>query len=81
MELTNPSTEPFRLAIFASGTGTNAGNIIEYFRSEKNTGPQVIIYLIVTNNENAGVLHVAATHNIKTLLIRKDRFYALVSGA
>ena len=67
---------PYRIAIFASGTGTNARNIIEYFHSKKYKGRQVSIDLIVTNNEKAGVLHIAEKHNIPFLIIRKDRFLA-----
>lgn len=68
--------KPFRIAIFASGTGTNARNIIEYFHSRKYKGPPVTVNLIVTNNEKAGVLHIAEKHNIPVLILRKERFLA-----
>ena len=59
------------IAIFASGTGTNAANIIQYF-SEKQTA---VIGLIVCNNPQAGVLKIAATNNIPTLIIEKEKFF------
>ena len=40
------------IAIFASGSGTNAQNIVEYFQNI----PQVKIPLLITENENATVL-------------------------
>ncbi len=40
------------IAIFASGSGTNAQNIVEYFQ----TIPQVQTPLLITENENAAVL-------------------------
>ena len=61
-----------QIAIFASGNGSNAAKIIEYFSSsEKN----VCISLIVTNNTTAGVLQIAATHNIATLMLNKEIFF------
>ena len=66
--------KPFHLAIFASGTGTNARNIIEYFHSPDYKGIQAKIELIVSNKENAGVLDIASKHQIKSLVIGKDRF-------
>ncbi len=41
-----------RLAIFASGSGTNAQNIVEHFHND----PDVIIDCFVSNNPNAYVL-------------------------
>ena len=41
-----------RLAIFASGSGTNAENIALHFLDHK----QAEVSLIVTNNANAGVI-------------------------
>lgn len=69
------------IAIFASGTGTNAQKIIEYFTSppsplhkaERGAGVREIA-LIVSNKSEAGVLKTAATHNISTLIIDKEKF-------
>jgi len=58
------------IAIFASGTGTNAANIIQYFK-QKNIAN---IALIVSNNANAGVLKIAEANNIDILIIEKEKF-------
>lgn len=60
-----------RIAVFASGTGTNAANIIQYFSHK----PSVTIALIVCNNSKAGVLKIAADNNIPSLLIEKEKFF------
>ena len=60
-----------RIAIFASGTGSNAARIIEYFRNHGSTG----VTLIVCNNAAAGVLQIAARENIPSLLIEKEQFF------
>ncbi|TAG08110.1 MAG: phosphoribosylglycinamide formyltransferase, partial [Sphingobacteriia bacterium] len=59
------------LAIFVSGTGTNAAKIIDYFSQHK----LVLVDLIVVNKPNAGVLSVAKTHHIDTWLIERSAFY------
>jgi len=59
------------LAIFASGTGTNAARIIDYFR-----GSAIVkIRLIVCNKPGAGVLGVAEKAGVPTLLIEKEPFF------
>ena len=65
-----PETTPFKLAIFASGRGSNAEKIIQYFENET----LVKIYMVVCNNPQAGVLDIAKQHNIKTLLIERKTF-------
>lgn len=58
------------LIIFASGKGSNAQAIIDYFR-----GSQVAkVSLIVSNKTNAGVLEIAERENIPSLIISKDDF-------
>lgn len=49
-----------KLAIFASGGGSNAEKIIEYF----STSADVEVSLILSNNSQAYVLERAANHNI-----------------
>jgi phosphoribosylglycinamide formyltransferase-1 len=61
----------YRLAIFASGSGTNAQNIINYFLNE----PQIKISCICTNRADAYVVERARTHNIPVLVFSKDEFY------
>lgn len=59
-----------RLAIFASGAGSNARQIIRHFENH----PQVQVALIVCNKPGAGVLAIADEANIPTLLIDRERF-------
>jgi phosphoribosylglycinamide formyltransferase-1 len=60
-----------KLAIFASGAGSNAAKIIEHFAGNKS----VIINLIVSNKKEAGVLGIAAAAKIDTLIINRSSFY------
>ena len=55
------------IAIFASGAGTNARNIIEKFNKES-----INIVLILSNNPNAGVLEIARDYNISTYVTSKN---------
>ena len=58
------------IVIFASGAGSNAQKIIDYFRENRN----VKVVLIVCNNEKAGVNTIAEKENIPLLLIEKNEF-------
>lgn len=58
------------LAIFASGKGSNALKIIEFF--DKN--PQIRVQLIVSNKPDAGVLDIAKQAGIQAVLITKSDF-------
>ncbi|MEJ7736259.1 MAG: phosphoribosylglycinamide formyltransferase [Chitinophagaceae bacterium] len=60
-----------RIAIFASGAGSNAQQIINHFRDH----PTISVSLIVCNKPGAGVLHIAARENVTTLLLEKERFF------
>lgn len=60
-----------RIAIFASGTGTNAARIIERFAGHTT----VQVALIVSNKPQAGVLSIAADHHIDTLLMEREQFF------
>jgi phosphoribosylglycinamide formyltransferase-1 len=59
------------LAIFASGSGSNAENIIEYFRNE----PQIKVSCICANRPDAFVIERAKRHNIPFLIFNRDDFY------
>ena len=59
-----------RLVIFASGAGSNAQRIIDYFKENR----KAEIGLIVSNNPNAGVLTIAEKEKIPGLLIEKKQF-------
>ena len=56
-----------RIAIFASGEGTNAQHIIDYFRGKENK-----VSLMVCNNPKANVLSRAEHNKIPFLLINKE---------
>lgn len=56
-----------RLIIFASGSGTNAENIIKYF----NQSDCVKVTFVLTNNQNAGVLDRANKLNIPSKIFSK----------
>lgn len=60
-----------KLAIFASGTGTNAQKIINHFRNHS----FIKIGLIVSNKSEAGVLKIAGKENIPILMIEKEKFF------
>ena len=60
-----PSGSKARLAILASGAGSNADVISGHFAGH----PTIGVALIATNNPQAGVLQVAARHNLKTLVV------------
>ncbi len=60
------------IAIFASGAGTNARQIIQYFRNS----PEAKIALIVISNQEAGAIAVAEDENIPFKVISKSKFRA-----
>ena len=60
-----------RLAIFASGSGTNAENIVNYFQHSRD----VSIPLILTNNPSAGVIGRAEKLGIPCRVFNRDDFY------
>ncbi|MEJ7913217.1 MAG: phosphoribosylglycinamide formyltransferase [Chitinophagaceae bacterium] len=59
------------IALFASGTGTNAQQIINRFKNH----PDIAVSLIVCNKKGAGVTHIGAAENIPVLLIEKEAFF------
>jgi phosphoribosylglycinamide formyltransferase 1 len=59
------------IAIFASGAGSNAQKIIEHFAAN----PHIKVSLIVCNKPAAGVIGIAATNGIPSLLIDKEKFF------
>lgn len=61
----------FRIAVFASGAGSNAQKIIDHFR----LSPLAGVALIVCNKAGAGVLHLAQAHDIPALILERDRFF------
>lgn len=59
------------IAIFASGSGTNAENIIKYF-SNKNSAR---VALVLSNKRNAMVLKRSADLGVDTFFFEPDDFY------
>lgn len=59
-----------KLAIFASGKGSNAEKIIQYVENHNN----IHVSLIVSNKQSAGVLEIANRLGIPTLLIDRKKF-------
>ena len=59
-----------RIVILASGAGSNAANLLGYFKTH-NTAEVV---LIASNKANAGVLDMAKAHGVATYLITRSNF-------
>lgn len=57
------------IAIFASGSGTNAENLIRYFR----TNPAGKVVLVLTNRADAGVISRARNLNTDTFVFTRDQ--------
>jgi folate-dependent phosphoribosylglycinamide formyltransferase PurN len=74
------SAAPVHIAIFASGAGSNARKIIEYFEGGGLGGglesSRIKVSLIVCNVPGAGVLEIAKEKGIPTLMINKAEFTA-----
>ncbi len=59
------------IAIFASGSGTNAENIIKYFSTKKSAK----VTLVLSNKRHAMVLKRAENFNVETLFFERYDFY------
>ena len=57
-----------KIAIFASGNGTNAENICNYFINNKNIG----VVLLATNNQDAFVVERVKNFNIPVFSFTKE---------
>jgi phosphoribosylglycinamide formyltransferase-1 len=62
---------PTRIAIFASGAGSNAEKIISHLKNHSS----ITVSLVVCNKPGAGVLAIATANKIPVLLIEKERFF------
>lgn len=60
------------LAIFASGTGSNAKKIVEHFKHN----PNINVSLVVSNKADAPVLDMARSNGIPILVIGRPFFYS-----
>lgn len=66
-----PDSSQERIAIFASGSGSNALQIIQYFRDH----PTISVELVISNRPQAAVLDKAKQHGIDTLILTRQAFY------
>lgn len=62
-----------RIAIFASGAGSNAEKIIQQLHKNRQK-PAAEVALIVSNNANAGVVQLAGQYGLPVLLLDKEQF-------
>jgi len=62
-----------KIAIFASGNGSNAENIVKYFQQND----KMKVYLVAANNSEAKVLSRVSPYNIPTIIFNKEN---LVNG-
>ncbi len=60
-----------KIALFASGSGSNVQNIIKYFADNKN----INVDSVWCNNPKAYVLERAANENIDTFIFNREQFY------
>ena len=75
-----------KIAVFASGAGTNTQKIIQYLTSPpaplhgvergEIKPPQIQVALIVCNNPGAGVLKIAEKENISSIILKKEKFFS-----
>lgn len=70
-----------KIAVFASGAGSNAQKLIEYFNHSPFTDienpkmPAARVSIIITNKPTAGVIKIAENENLPVLIIEKERFF------
>jgi len=70
--LFRPTTAPKleNITIFASGAGSNASRIIDYFSNSQHAR----VSLVVCNKPGAGVISIAEKAGVPVLIIEKERF-------
>jgi phosphoribosylglycinamide formyltransferase-1 len=61
-----------KIAIFASGNGSNAENIIHYFKDNN----KVSIELVLTNNPQAKVIERSKNLEVPSFTFNRDEFYS-----
>ncbi len=60
-----------RIAILASGSGTNAENLIRFFR----THPSGRVVIVLTNRPGAGVIQRSEALHVETVVFNREQFY------
>lgn len=66
----NKSENIYNIAIFASGAGSNAQKIIQYFENHTS----IHVSLVVCNKPGAGVIQIASNAGIPVLMIERKAF-------
>lgn len=61
-----------KIAIFASGRGSNAAKIIDHFKDKSDIAQ---VALIVSNKSSAGVLDIAEENGIEQMVLKRQSFY------
>jgi len=59
------------IAIFASGSGSNARKIMEHFADRND----VSVHLVVSNRADAGVLKITKSFGVDSIVIQRKTFY------
>jgi formyltetrahydrofolate-dependent phosphoribosylglycinamide formyltransferase len=71
LKILPPEANKTLLAIFASGAGSNASRIMEYYHGHAT----ISVALVVCNKSGAGVNQHAEKWGVPVLMIEKDRFF------
>ena len=71
MEDTEKQKSKVNIAVFASGAGSNAEKLIQYFKDSV----AATVALVVCNKPTAGVLAIAEKEGTPSLLIEKEQFF------
>jgi len=64
--------QEMRIAVFASGNGTNAENLIKYFNLKADS--KIRVTLVVTNRSEAGVIERATRLDVPVTHVPRDKF-------
>ncbi|MEX2230726.1 MAG: phosphoribosylglycinamide formyltransferase [Cyclobacteriaceae bacterium] len=64
------SSKKFRVAVFASGSGTNAEEVFKYFKNHSS----IDVVLLLSNKPSAFVLQRAKDHGIKSVVFNRQEF-------
>lgn len=64
------SSRKFRIAIFASGSGTNAEKIFNHFKNH----PDIEVVMLLSNKSDAYALKRAENHQIATVVFNRQEF-------
>lgn len=67
----NDQKPKIRLAVFASGAGSNAEKLIQYFKDSE----LATVALVVCNKPEAGVIAIAQKEDVPVLIIDKEPFF------